>query len=290
MRNQWRQALQLFCVTGALLADKTVAHADFDLRQLWSASEAYTSQDTSGTRAPLDWLSGGFNFEQALYFGGIDMQRYGFGAYVGTVWSPSPNRDGLLFRLFASDGIDSFRTPKTTFSSHTMRAAFTPGYRISRSGFELSAYAGVDVLARANLPINKTTRLQPDFGMRLLADFWWEPRNAMMIAANLSMTTIEASFYGRLAAGIKIFDIWTGPGNLCEQRHLQPAISHRRPCHRLASGPLRILDGRRLCVRQFRAQQRLRPLRHHIARIRSHDDHAVNVASVSLSRRRPRHG
>ncbi|MDB5624503.1 MAG: hypothetical protein JWR73_305 [Tardiphaga sp.] len=211
MRVGWRQAFELMCLAGAMLAGQAIAHAEFDLGRLWPLTDDDGSEEGSSPYAPLDWLSGGYSFDQVLYFGGIDMQRYGFSAYVGTAWSPAPGRDGFLLRLFASDGFDSFRTPKTTLYSHTLRAALTPGYRISRSGFELSAYAGVEILGRAALPFRKTTRVQSDFGMRLSANFWWEPRDAVMLAANLSMTTIEASFFGRLATGVRIFNVWTGP-------------------------------------------------------------------------------
>lgn len=211
MRNRWRQTFRVIGVAGSMLACETAAIADFDLFQPSSLTDKNAPRETPDKTAPLDWLSGGHGFEQMLYFGGVDMQNYGFGAYVGAVWSPAPRRDGFLLRLFASDGLDSFRTPKTTLSSHTMRAAFTPGYRISHNGFEVSAYAGVEILGRIALPTSKTTRLQPDFGMRLAADFWWEPRDAVMIAANLSMTTIEAAFYGRVATGLRVFNIWAGP-------------------------------------------------------------------------------
>ena len=201
----------MICVVSATLTGGPRAHAEIELSDVWSAADLSSPENIRDRSAPLSWLSGGFRPEQVLYFAGFDLQRFGFGGYIGAVWSPLSNKDGVLLRLFAADGIDSFRTPKKTYVSQSTRAAIMPGYRISRSGFELSAYAGFDALARMPLPITKAARLQPDFGMRLSADIWWEPFNAVMLAANLSMTTIEASFYGRLASGVRIFDVWTGP-------------------------------------------------------------------------------
>ena len=211
VRGLLRQVLGLLCVTGGLLPGAINAHAEWDWSDLYSKVDLSQPDNIRDRSAPLSWLSGGFRPEQVLYFSGFDVQRYSFGGYVGAVWSPLPGRDGMLVRLFAADGIDSFLTPKITYRSQSMRAAITTGYRINRPGFELSAHAGVETLARVSLPITKATRLQPEFGMRLSADIWWEPIDAVMIAANLSMTTIEAAFYGRLAGGIRIMDIWTGP-------------------------------------------------------------------------------
>lgn len=210
MRAWWRTALQVACTVAACQAGATRLSADTDRDDDLPATDE-ASATLRSKSAPLSWLSGGMRPEQALYFAGFDVQRFGYGGYVGTVWSPVSGRDGFLFRLFAADSIDSYRTPKTTFRSQSLRAAAVPGYRISRPGFELSAYAGLEGLARVPLPFTKTSRLTYDFGMRLSTDIWWEPFNAVMIAANLSMTTIEASFYGRLATGVRIMTIWTGP-------------------------------------------------------------------------------
>ena len=211
MRGLLCQSLGILWVVGIALADVRPARAKIEWSDLWSKVDLTTPDNPRDRAAPLSWLSGGFRPEQALYFSGFDLQRYSFGGYVGAVWSPLPGRDGVLMRLFAADGIDSFVTPKITYRSQSMRAAITTGYRIARPGFELSAHAGIEALARVSLPITKATRLQPDVGMRLSADIWWEPIDAVMIAANLSMTTIEATFYGRVASGIRILDIWTGP-------------------------------------------------------------------------------
>lgn len=193
------------CHLGAITASAET-ESDDDLPETDEASAATRSKS-----APLSWLSGGMRPEQALYFAGFDLQRFGYGAYAGTVWSPVSGRDGFLVRLFGADGIDSFRTSKTILRSESVRAALMPGYRINRNGFELSAYSGLEFFARIPLPITRTTRLQPNYGMRLSADVWWEPFDAVMIAANLSMTTIESSFYGRVATGVRIFNVWTGP-------------------------------------------------------------------------------
>lgn len=201
----------MLCAVGTLLTALSPARADLEWNDVWSAIDVSQPESIRDRDAPLSWLSGGFRPEQVLYFSGFDVQRYGFGGYVGALWSPLPGRDGVLVRLFAANGVDSFVTPQRIIQSQSMRAAITTGYRINRRGFDLSATAGIEALARVALPITKATRLQPDFGMRLSADIWWEPLDAVMLAANLSMTTIEASFYGRLAGGVRILDVWAGP-------------------------------------------------------------------------------
>ncbi len=201
----------VLCAVGAWLAGNACAQAEIAWSDLWSAVDPDAVDDIRKRSAPLDWFIGTYRPQQVLYFAGFDVQRFSSGGYAGAVWSPLSGTDGLLFRLFAADGIDSFRAPKRTFISESMRTAAMTGYRINRSGFELSAYAGFEALARVYLPITKATRLQPQVGMRLSADIWWQPIDDAMISANLSMTTIEASFYGRLASGMRILDVWTGP-------------------------------------------------------------------------------
>ena len=196
------------------MAGAMPAFADFDVKSLWSTPDDDDKGDGPEPQpkaAPLSWLSGGMRPEQALYFAGVDIHRFGYGGYTGAVWSPMSGRDGVLFRLFAADSIDSYRTPKITYVSQSLRTAVMPGYRINRPGFEISAYAGLEGLARVPLPYTKTSRLTYEFGMRLSADIWWEPRDAVMMSANLAMSTVEASIYGRLASGVRIMNVWAGP-------------------------------------------------------------------------------
>jgi hypothetical protein len=165
----------------------------------------------SDDNSRFNLLTGGRQPEQITNFAGLDMQRFGVGAYAGLLLSPTPGRDGLAMRLIGAQSVDEYRTPTGSIRNQTLRAALTPGYRISRPGFELSAFAGVEIAARVRLPITRRTQIEPDVGMRMSADTWWQPIAPVMISANLSMTTIDAFFAARVASGIRVFDVWTGP-------------------------------------------------------------------------------
>jgi hypothetical protein len=56
------------------------------------------------------------------------------------------------------------------------------------------------------------TECAADAGVRAGVDVWYEPSPSMMLAANVSASSIGPSFWSRIAAGWRAFDrFWLGP-------------------------------------------------------------------------------
>jgi hypothetical protein len=99
--------------------------------------------------------------------------------------------------------------------------------RVSHGAVTLALFAGPEI---------QDHRLQPDdpgatlrgsrFGLRFAFDFWYQPTKLVMVAADGSVSTIAASYSGRLATGYRLFDaVFVGPevqafagGNYRQQR------------------------------------------------------------------------
>ncbi len=88
-----------------------------------------------------------------------------------------------------------------------------PGWRIKRGNVEARIFAGLDLqhhwLSR-NDPNNDLRGTHA--GLRVGADFWWEPAPSIMVATSISGSTIGTTFGVRAAAGWRVMDsFWTGP-------------------------------------------------------------------------------
>lgn len=195
----WR-AWRLLCMAGALLADPARALAQ-------------SAESMFEVAPPASFLSGGFRPEQALYYAGFDIWRFGYAGYAGAEWSPaSYGQDGPLIRMTSSDGIDIYQTRLATYRTETASASLLAGWRVHRGAVEFKALAGLDAQARILLNPYLAWIERPTIGMKFAAELWWEPTDATMVAASLSATTATAARNGRLAYGWRLFDrFWAGP-------------------------------------------------------------------------------
>ncbi|KIZ46988.1 MULTISPECIES: cellulose biosynthesis protein BcsS [Rhodopseudomonas] len=166
---------------------------------------------------PVDHLSGGARPERLLLFGGFDLWRNSLAGYGGLQWSASDlDSDGFIVRMFASDGIEHYRTPTVDYATNIVRASLLPGWRFKRGAFELKLFAGLDLEHHhltpdvIDAPLRGTT-----IGARLAAEIWAQPIPELMLASSFYVTTIGHGYGARVAAGWRLYDrFWVGP-ELC---------------------------------------------------------------------------
>jgi len=181
------------------------------------ASGSDAMAQTAAIEAPDDDLSGGARAEQLLLFGGFDLWRNSLSGYGGLQWAASDlNSDGFIVRLFASDGIDRYRTRTATFITDTFRASLLPGWRFKRGAFEFKLFAGLDLEQQTPTPASGAAWLRGITpGLRVAAETWLEPVPEIMLATSFYVTTIGTGYGARGAAGWRLFDqAWIGP-ELC---------------------------------------------------------------------------
>lgn len=148
-------------------------------------------------------------FGHLLAYAGIDGWRYGGSAYVGAQWSDS-QQSPFVLRVFASDGLDDFKTRFETYRSETARASILPGVHVQAGRLDLKLFAGGDYQMRIPLRPTLGSPVQL-FGGRATIDAWWEPAEQWMLSGSVSATTIESGVSARLASGWRTAFGWIGP-------------------------------------------------------------------------------
>ena len=131
----------------------------------------------------------------ALFFSGLDFWHAGAFIHGGLLWSPGGlYQDGFTFKLLAGTGTYRYLAGAlggievTGFNS---LASVMPGWRFKAGKFELTAYGGLDLQDHRLSPHDPGSRLGgTHVGARIGADLWYEPLPAMMLAANVSVSSI----------------------------------------------------------------------------------------------------
>lgn len=159
-------------------------------------------------------LNGGARPEKFLYFSGFDLWRNGSSFYGGLQWAPGGlASDGFMLKVLLAEGTYRYRSGTNEIRGTGLLAAILPGWRIKRSDLEVKVFAGLDLQNHRLSPDDLTNSLRGNHaGLRVSADLWWQPQNAMMLASSISGSTIGNSFGIRGAAGWRIMDrFWAGP-------------------------------------------------------------------------------
>jgi hypothetical protein len=167
---------------------------------------------TPDMQAPPDGLSGGAKPEHFLFYSGFDIWRFGRTGYGGFYAAPDGlGNDGLIVRLFVSDGRERYDAASKRVSTDILRISLSPGWRVSEGSFELKVFAGPELESRtADLPAAKTSITH--IGARAGAEAWWEPWPELMLASSLSANTNFNAWSARGAAGWRLADqFWAGP-------------------------------------------------------------------------------
>jgi len=162
------------------------------------ASLLVTGPDDAGAPGP----------ERFLLFSGVELWRASTAAYGGLHWAPGGlNEDGLVARLLLSRNFERYGPDSTSIA----RATGLAGIRVKQGAFELKLMAGPQL--ESNDPTSPAARLRGTrLGLQAVAETWWEPAPALMLASSWSATTLGTGYGGRIASGFRLFDLaWSGP-------------------------------------------------------------------------------
>jgi hypothetical protein len=152
-----------------------------------------------------------------LVFSGVDLWRNGVFAHDGLHWAPSgTDRDGFVFKVIASSGHYRYRAGSLNNAEVTgwmNGAAVMPGAHFTRGGLSVNIYMGADLQAHELSPFDPGSNLQGrHIGLRFAADLWTEPSPQTMLAVSGTMSSIGASYAGRIAFGWRALDgFYVGP-------------------------------------------------------------------------------
>jgi hypothetical protein len=154
------------------------------------------------------------NVEQFLLFAGADAWRNGGFAHGGLLWSPGGiDKEGFTAKLMGGGGTYRYRNGTTPTEGFATVFDVMPGWRFKPGNAEISVFAGLDVQHHRLSPddLNNAAR-GTHAGLRVGADFWWEPTTTTMTNAGISFATINDGYWSRVAFGWRAFDLlYVGP-------------------------------------------------------------------------------
>jgi Cellulose biosynthesis protein BcsS len=162
------------------------------------------------------WI-GGDGDTHFIFFSGSDLWSDGSFAYGGLLWSPhGTDRSGFTFKALLSGGLYRYnagdlggaRVVGTELSGQLL-----PGWRFKRDRFEFTVFLGPELQHNWLRPDDPGNSLHGSkLGARFRIELWNEPTSATMLAADVSLSTIDTDYCARLAYGWKVFDrFYTGP-------------------------------------------------------------------------------
>jgi hypothetical protein len=158
---------------------------------------------------------------QTMLFSGRDIWRNGAFAYGGFVFAPGGlDQDGLLVKILVSGGLyryDAANLGGARVTGAEWVAQVLPGWRIKRGDAEFKFFMGPDIQVHRLRPDDPENKLRGrSFGLRMAAEFWYEPTPNTMIASDVSLSSIATSDTARIAFGWRILDdmlggVYVGP-------------------------------------------------------------------------------
>ena len=145
----------------------------------------------------------GAHVDHFLLFSGVDLWRKGGSAHGGLLWSPDGlAQDGFTLKLLLGGGQYRYLSGSDEITGRHVMGSAMPGWRFTGDHLEIVAYAGVDVQWHRLTPDDPGNALRgTHVGARAGADLWFEPSDAMMLAASVSGSTVGTSFWTRGAIG-----------------------------------------------------------------------------------------
>jgi Cellulose biosynthesis protein BcsS len=156
-----------------------------------------------------------------MLFSGRDIWRNGAFAHGGFIIAPSGlDQDGLLLKVMFSGGL--YRYDAQNLGGDRVVGAewvtqVLPGWRIKRGDAELKVFMGPEIQSHYLWPDDPANRLRGySYGLRVAAEVWYEPSTEMMIAGDVSLSSIATSNSARAAYGWRVLEnmlggIYIGP-------------------------------------------------------------------------------
>lgn len=151
---------------------------------------------------------------RVLFFSGVDIWPNGLFSHSGFLWAyQGLNADGPVLKMFVNGGLYRYRADRREIIGRQSMGSVLPGWRWHRPGFEVTAFAGLDLQDHRFIPNDPESRLRGTrAGLRGTLDVWYEPFPNAMVTGSASLSTVGLSYWTRAAAGWRLFDaIWAGP-------------------------------------------------------------------------------
>jgi hypothetical protein len=145
-----------------------------------------------------------------ILFSGRDIWRNGIFAHGGVIYAPNGfEDDGLMFKVLLSGGIYRYFSGATGERIYGVEntVQVLPGWRVKRGDLEAKVFMGPDLERHWLWPDDPSNSLRGhSFGLRVAADFWYEPTPSTLAAMDFTMATASASAYLRAAVGRRVID------------------------------------------------------------------------------------
>jgi hypothetical protein len=152
-----------------------------------------------------------------LLFSGTDLWGHGGFSHAGFNWSPNGvDNEGFTLKLVGGGGLYRYRSgalgDAQVFGQQLWGSAL-PGWRFKRGAFIGTVYAGVDFQSHRLMPDDVSAGLRGSYiGLRTGIDLWYQPSAATMAAADVSVSTVGPGYFGRIAYGWRLLDLfYIGP-------------------------------------------------------------------------------
>jgi hypothetical protein len=149
-----------------------------------------------------------------LLFSGADLWRYGGFAHGGVLWSPDGlGQEGFTLKLLLAGGAYRYLSGSSTIQGQHGLAAVLPGWRFKQDRSEAVLHLGIDAQDHRLRPDDPSNPLRGvHVGMRGSVDLWLQPTDELMISGAFSVSTIAATFWGRVQFGSWLPGLaWIGP-------------------------------------------------------------------------------
>jgi hypothetical protein len=145
-----------------------------------------------------------------ILFSGRDIWRNGIFMHGGVLWAPNGfEQDGLLLKVMSSGGVYRYFSGSTGERIYGVEntVQILPGWRVKRGDLEIKVFMGLDVEHHWLWPNDPGNSVRGhSFGLRVSAEFWYEPTPSTMMAADFTIATASATPYFRAAVGKRVFD------------------------------------------------------------------------------------
>ena len=146
-----------------------------------------------------------------LLFSGRDIWRNGAFAHGGLLVAPGGlDHDGFLLKLMLSAGVYRYNTGNVDTGQvygFETTIQILPGWRIKRGDLEAKFFFGPDIEQHKLRPDDPSNSLRGHaFGLRMAAEFWYEPSPTTMAALDASLSTVTSSHSARAAYGWRVLD------------------------------------------------------------------------------------
>jgi hypothetical protein len=156
-----------------------------------------------------------------ILFSGRDLWRNGVFMHGGVLYAPAGfEQDGLLLKVMSSGGMYRYFSGATGERIYGVEntVQVLPGWRVKRGDLEAKVFMGIDVEHHWIWPYDPGNNMRGHgFGLRLAAEFWYEPTPSTMAAMDFTVATASASPYLRTAVGKRVLD---------EQFYFGPEIAY----------------------------------------------------------------